>query len=391
MKNPKIPIISSLIMILVLSCGTSKKDEEETEESENALITSAEFTPVQYQNAGINLGHIEYKNLRDVVKASGYLVVPPQYRASVSPVTGGIVTEISVLKGIYVKKGQILAKLQHPDFILLQEEYVKALAEYGFLEKEYERQNTLRNSNVNAEKVFQQTESEYKIVRGHLHSLEAQLKMLSLDIQSIAEGNIVTDIPVLSPINGQVEQINASIGTFAQPDKSLFEIIDNSRISVELMVYEKDIYKVRSGQKVSFILTNQDNRQIKGEISGISKIFDSETKSLVVLSEIIRKTGDLIPGMFVNALIEIGADTLPVLPVDAIVHEAGKDYIFIKSDNKDQDNTNIVFHKIQVKTGINDLGYIEVNLMEEISPDAEIAIKGAFFIQSVFKPGEEEE
>ena len=391
MTKTNISIISAFIIFLTLSCSYAVKENGEKEETGEEVVTRAEFTPVQYKNAGIKLDRITFKNLREVVKASGYIEVPPQNKATVAPVMGGIIKEILVLEGNYIKTGQLLAKLEHPDFIKLQEEYIKALADFTYLEKEYARQNELHAGNVNAEKVFQQTGSEYKSARGRVHSLEAQLKMLSLDIPSIAQGNISPEVSVYSPINGYVGHVNASIGTFAEPNRPIFDIVDNSKIHVDLMVYEKDIFKVKAGQKVDFILTNQNNRQIRGEIFGISKNFENETKALVVHANIIQKTPELIPGMFVNALIETGHDTVPALPVTAIVHEAGKDYIFIKEKNENPGEKNTVFRRIQVKTGVADLGFTEVRPMEEIPDDAEIAVQGVFYIESVFKPGVDEE
>lgn len=384
-------ILSILLLVLLVIACTQRKSEPEENEEENETVTEASFTPVQYKNAGIELGRVAYKNLRNVVKSSGYLEVPPQNKASVAPVMGGIIKEISVLEGNYVKKGQLLASLEHPDFVKLQEEYIKALADFTYLEIEYARQKELSAGNVNAQKVLQQTESSYNIARGHVHSLEAQIQMLSLDVQEIAKGNINALVPLNSPISGYVGHINASIGTFAEPNRPIFDIVDNSKVHVDLMVYEKDIYKVKPKQKVDFVLTNQGNEIIQGKIFGISKSFENETKALTVHASILGKSLELIPGMFVNALIETGSGSVPALPVQAVVNEAGKEYIFIKTANENPSDKNIVFKRIEIKSGLEDLGYVEILPLDELPPDAEIAVKGTFYIHSVFKPGVDEE
>ncbi|KJF43608.1 efflux RND transporter periplasmic adaptor subunit [Draconibacterium sediminis] len=388
----KYSYIAALIFLVLLqySCTQGQHETVENEE-ENEVVTEAIFTPVQYKNAGIELGHIEYKNLRNVVKSNGYLEVPPQNKANVAPVMGGIIKEIYVLEGNYVKKGQLLAKMEHPDFIKLQEAYIKALADFDYLEKEYARQKELSVGNVNAEKILQQTESNYKAARGQVHSLEAQLKMFSLDIEEIANGHIIPFVPLNSPINGYVGHINASIGTYTEPNQPIFDIVDNRKVHVDLMVYEKDIYKVKPGQKVDFVLTNQGSEIIKGKIFGISKSFEDETKALVVHANIMGKSPELIPGMFVNALIETGSDSVPAVPVQAVINEAGKEYIFIKAANVEPSDENIVFKRVEIKTGLEDLGYVEILPLDNLPPDSEIAIKGTFYIHSVFKPGVDEE
>ncbi|RYF36799.1 MAG: hypothetical protein EOO38_27200, partial [Cytophagaceae bacterium] len=49
-----------------------------------------------------------------------------------------------------------------------------------------------------------------------------------------------------------------------------------------LKVFEKDLFKVRNGQKVTFTLTNQDNREITGRVYGVNKSFENESKGIVV-------------------------------------------------------------------------------------------------------------
>lgn len=380
-------ILLLITLVLSMTACTQGNNETQENEEENLAVTEAVFNPVQYKNAGIELGQIEYRNLRSVVRSSGYLEVPPQNKARVTPVMGGIIRDIYVLEGNYVKKGQLLATMAHPDFIRLQEEYIKSLAEFNFLEKEYARQKELHTSNVNAGKVFQQTESNYLIARGKVHSLEEQLKMLSLDVQAISGGSIVPVVPLHSPINGYVGHIHACIGTYAEPGKSIFDIVDNSKVHVDLMVYEKDIYKVQPGQQVDFVLTNQGTGSIRGKIFGVSRSFENETKALAVHASIVGHAPELIPGMFVNALIETGSDSVPALPVQAIVNEAGKEYIFIRVENEGYMNENIVFKRVEVRTGTEDLGYAEIHPLDDLPDDALIAVRGTFYIHSLFKPG----
>lgn len=390
MKNHKnIQPLLALLFIVIACTPRDKEPQEDVEENET--ITEARFTSVQFKNAGIELGKIEYKNLRNSIRSSGYLEVPPQNKASVAPVVGGIIKDIFVLEGNHVKKGQLLATLEHPDYIRLQEEYIKALAEYTYLEKEYARQKELSEANVNAEKVFQQTASSYMAARGHLHSLEAQLRMLSLDIKEIEGGHMISWVPLYSPIEGYVGHINATIGTYAEHNQPVFDIVDNSKVHVDLMVYEKDIYKVKPGQKVDFILTNQGNEIIQGTIFGVSKNFENETKALTVHASILDESHELIPGMFVNALIETGSDSVPALPAEAVVREAGKNYIFILSNTSESPEEVVVFKRIEIVTGLEDLGYVEIIPLEDFPTDAEFAVKGTFYIHSVFKPGVDEE
>ncbi|MBK8547763.1 MAG: HlyD family secretion protein [Saprospiraceae bacterium] len=67
------------------------------------------------------------------------------------------------------------------------------------------------------------------------------------------------------PISGFVSDVYVKIGSSAESGKPMFTILDNTKMHVDLLVYEKDLFKVKVGQDVRFILTNQNNQEIKGE------------------------------------------------------------------------------------------------------------------------------
>ncbi|KAB2881585.1 efflux RND transporter periplasmic adaptor subunit [bacterium] len=391
--------LSALLLSLIcIGCNTKNdmKEVEKPEESHSKIVT---LTKAQYESVGIQLGGIELKNLREVVKANGYLKVPPQNQASISPLKGGIVKAIYIKVGDFVSAGQTLATLEHPDFIKMQEEYLTVKSNFTFLEKEYLRQKELNQENAGTVKIYQQTEANYRSERAKLTSLEKQLNMLFVSMDEISKGNMIAAVPIKSPIEGYVGRINANIGTFAQPEKPLFEVIDNRKIHVDIFVYEKDLFKVKVAQTVEFILTNQNNKLIQGAIFSISRAFENETKSVAVHAEIKNNNNlNLIHGMYVSALINVGEGKVSAVPQEAIVRTDGRDFIFVqtattkevskKEDSSKEDKDEFSFEMTEVKTGITDLGFVEVTLLDQLPKDAKIAVKSTFFLLSKMKEGE---
>lgn len=377
------------LVLLISAVNGCKKTSDEIEDAgqhEAVKQGTVEITREQYEAIGIKIGTIELKNLKDVVKATGYLKVPPQNQARVSPFMGSVVKSIRVVEGDYVKKGQILGTLEHPDYIKLQEDYLTTKSNLSYHEKEYFRQKELNEQNVSSGKVFQQTETNYNSEKARLLSLEGQLQMMSISVNDLSGGHISYEIPIISPINGFISRINTTIGHYAEPSKPLFEIVDNSHIHVDLLVYEKDLFKVKEGQKINFVLTNQDNKQIQGKIFGIGKAFENDTKAVSVHAEIKgNEKHGLIAGMFVNALIDVGEQKVSAAPMDAIIKSDGKEYIFItKSDEKDR----MTFEMIEVMTGVTDLGFTEITPLDSVAEHSRIVVKSAFFLLSKMKEGE---
>ncbi len=388
---------------LVFSCNTKKTEntsegtETKKEEAKGAIV----LTDEQIKSVGIEIGTIEMKNLQSVVKASGQLAVPPQNKAEVNVLVGGIIQVINVREGQSVVKGQIVAFLENTDFIKLQQDYLAAKNGFTYTKAEYQRQKELKEADAGTGKIYQQAEANYNADQSKLLGMERQLEQFGINAASVGKGSIVRKIAIKAPISGTVGHIAINTGTFAEPGKPLMEIIDNSKIHCDLTVYEKDLFKVKNGQKVTFTLTNQNNQQIFGEIYGVNKSFEDESKGIVVHAEIkgVNKY-HLIPGMYVTALIDVGEQLTPSVPIDAVVRSENKEFIFIltgtkKEEHEDEGKKHQVeeysFRNVEVTTGVTELGYIQITPLEELPSGTQIASKGAFYILSKTKGGGEEE
>lgn len=381
-----------MLLVATGACSSEKSTEAEAENHDEEQTDIIELTQEQINAVGIEIDTIEEKNLSAIVKASGTLEVPPQNRADISVLMGGSVKQIFVLEGSYVKKGQVLLTIANLEFIKMQQEYLGNQSNFGFIEKEFQRQKELNDKNAGTGKVFQQTEASYQAEKAKLQSLAKQLQQLNVNLNQLSGGEIIPNLSVAAPISGVVAHISVNLGTFVEPGKVIMDIVDNSQIHCDLQVYEKDLFKVKVGQKVNFMLTNQNNQQIQGEIYGVNQSFEGESKAVLAHAVVKNVKGlKLFPGMYVSASIDIGAQKVKAVPVDAIVKSEGRNYIFIlteenpaehKEDGGGTEEDVIHFKKIEVVTGVTDLGYIEIRPLEELEGTTNVVIKGAFYILS---------
>jgi len=403
----KIFLLSSLLLILN-SCGEKKTEEAHEEEKSE---TEVALTKTQFETVGIETGSIEMKNLNTIIKANGYTTVPPQSMANVSTLIGGVVKEIYVLEGTYVAKGKTLATLQNLEVAEMQEDYNSAVANIEYLQLEYNRQKTLSEEDVNPRKVFQEVKAKLAVERARAQAAKNKLQAINVSLS----GNSSL-IPIIAPISGYVGKIGITKGTFADTGISLFEVIDNTQMHLDLNVFEKDLGKISIGQEVDFVLTNQSNKVIKGKIFGINKSFSNESKSVAVHAKINESdTKDLISGMYVAANINITNQTVQALPKDAVVRNGDKYYIYIQEEHVEEtpkgkkeahdhkegeshdheeetaenEHDEVHFKAIEVVPGTTDLGYTEIKLVEEIPANAKIVIKGAFYLLAASKGGGE--
>lgn len=365
--------------------GHDHADGEHT--VQEAHSKTVHLNAAQYKNAGIDTGWFEMKNLSDAINASGYTKLPPQNQADVTSAMGGIIKTIKVIEGQYVKQGQSLATIQSLEYnkirlekSKLKESFQSAQANKQFLDVEYNRQKELSEENINAKKTFQKVASELELESKKIENLQEQIEIID---QMLVLGGTSksTVLSVNAPISGYISDIYVKIGSNAETGKPMFTILDNSKMHVDLLIYEKDLFKVKVGQDVRFILTNQNNKEIRGKIKNIGKNFENDTKSVAVHADIIDVNHNLIPGMYVNALVEMGGNKVSSLPADAIIKAEGREFIFIM-ENEQHEEGEITFARIEVKTGVSQLGNVQVNLLEPIHKGDKIVTKGAFYLQS---------
>lgn len=389
-------------MICLSSCGNSGHQKITKEETKTDTTQKeegiAEVSAEQMKTVGIEVGVIEQKNLTSVVKASGQLTVPPQNKAVVNALVGGVIRGINVVEGQQVGKGQVVVVIENPDFIRLQQDYLTTKDNLVYLQQEYERQQTLKEADAGIGKVYQQASANYAAEKSKLLTLESQLQQIHISPSQVRKGNLITRVPVLAPISGTVGKITLSIGTYTDASSPIMEIVNNSIIYCDLQVFEKDIAKVSVGQTVNFILTNQKDKLVSGRVTGINKSFEQQNKSVVVHAVLNNVAPlNLIAGMYVSALIETGKQLVSAVPKDAIVKANDKSYIFVfegtekepirtDADDKQANKKEVLekyrFKMVEVITGVEELGYVEIKLVEELKFNSKIAAKGAFYLYS---------
>ncbi|MFV0531156.1 MAG: efflux RND transporter periplasmic adaptor subunit [Flavobacteriales bacterium] len=358
---------------------SSQPTEEEQHAEEKDVVN---LTKKQVEVAQFKYGTFEMKNLSDVVRTNGETSLSPQNKAVVTTLISGNIKQIFIKEGDQVKKGQTLAIVENPDFLALQREYFSAIKSSSYTKKEYERQKKLYQEKITARKKYELAKANYEAEQANILGLASQLRQMNISPSNVAGGKFTRTFPVEASISGSIGHIGVSIGSYADLSQELFIIVDNSKIHLDLSIFEKDLNKIKVGQKVLFTLTNQDNNVITGKIFAIGKTFEPGTKTILAHATVDNSHNELVANMFVNAIIETNYNQTKALPSEAVVKSKGKNYIFVKEEHEKEDHDEVAFKMIEVSVGKNELGYTAVEPMEEIADDAQIVIQNTYFLQS---------
>jgi cobalt-zinc-cadmium efflux system membrane fusion protein len=308
----------------------------EEESAENEVLISGK----QMEGAGIQLGKIREQQLSNVVKSFGELVLAPSDEATVSALVGGIIDDIRVMEGDYVRKGEAIARIVHPDIVNMQQDYLDARSQDEYLEAEYLRQKRLLEDSVNAQKTVQSARASYQSNMAKMQSLKKKLQLIHINPENLTPENITDGYSLKAPISGYVAQVKINTGTHVTPQQSLFHITDNEKTHIDLQLYEKDINKVAPGQKITFNLANNPMKQfMEGEILKMARSFDTEKRTAIVHAVITEMNNNMLPGMSVIAYIQTGGEKQYTLPETAFVSDGGKDYVFVlKRESEVEEN-----------------------------------------------------
>ncbi len=374
-------VLFSAFALFLISCNSSTPATSEDKEHENEGETNEVSLNAKQQKAiGLKTGTFQMRNLTSVIKTNGQLEVAPGDKAEVTAMMGGNVKSINVFVGDKVKKGQILAVLEHPDYITLQEDFAVVSSQMEFLKQEYERQKELHEKQVGATKNYQKAKADYNVAKARYNGLKSKLKMLHLSPKSAEEGNITGSINIPAPIDGDVNEINIKLGTYVDTGKKMFEITNNRAVHADFMIYEKDIHLVKKGQTIHFTVANNPDREYTASVFAIEQKFDPVSKAVHIHSKINENTEGLIQGMYISGHLHTDKIYIRTLPNDAMVKEGTKSFIFIAENNDDNGAT--TFKMVEVVPGIKDDGYTEVKLLKELPDSTRIALNNAYYLLS---------
>lgn len=385
MKNLKYNIILIAATVLLgVACGNKNQPEVAETTTDSTAEESVHLTSTQFNNAGIVLGKAVSQNINQKIKANGKLDVPPQNLVSISAPYGGFLKSTTLLQGMHVHKGEVIAQMEHPDYIQLQQDYLENKSTLTYLKNELDRQQELAKEEVNSKKTLQKAKTDFEVMQARVNGLRAKLELINIDVVKLEKGTMQKVVALTSPINGYVTKVNVNIGAFVTANTILFEIVDTEHLHAEISVFEKDIHHIKIGQKVAFTLANETQERF-AKVHLIGREI-SDDRTVRVHCHLNQEDKDLLPGMYLTAYIDVKASTNNTLPSNAFVDFEGKSYVFLLSKKL---NDSYTFTRIEVEKLGEENGYTAFTSTQDLS-NKEIVTEGAYKLLSAMQGGEEE-
>jgi cobalt-zinc-cadmium efflux system membrane fusion protein len=255
----------------------------------------------------------------------------------------GRVVDIKTRLDDYVKKGQLLLKIQSPDSSNAFDTYLKARNDEIMNNKAYVRAKDLYAHGAISQSMLEQAEDAEDDSLADLKSAEEQLETMGMD-----KDHPSPVVNVYSPISGVIVQQNvtqaAAAGVTFSGSATAFTVADISSVWVICDVYENDIPKLALGQEAKIKLNAYPDKIITGRISDIGPVLDPQIRTAKVRIE-VANPGMMKLGMFVTATFQSREKQhFALVPAPAILHLHDRDWVFVPAGGNQ-------FRRVEVKAG----------------------------------------
>ena len=337
------PLVTGLsFLVLVAGSGCSRGNSAGAKSPDAGPRHAAGTVALRAEAAAMNpvgTDVVRRTRLAADVEIVGSVTFHPNHHAVVGPLVPGRVVRLRANPGDTVKAGQVLAEIESAEVGMAEAEYISAAARADAAEVNAKRERELAQQRISSSRDREVAEAEATATRAQRRAAEERLRALGLrdaEIAALQKGRATGGrLPLRTPIDGTVVSRSVTLGQAVERATDAFEIIELSRLWVNLDLYEKDLSRVQPGQRVQ-VRTESFPEVLEARVEYIHPLIDPTTRTAAVRLEVDNSAGKLRPGQFVTARI-LGdpklssAETLAV-PRKAVLTIDGKPVVFVRTE-----------------------------------------------------------
>jgi membrane fusion protein, multidrug efflux system len=293
-------LLTIAVVAFAVSCGKS-----------TPLNTSTE------QAVCVKTDSLVETNAAIPIQCSGILTSKRMIKLSFK--TGGIISKIYVKEGSYVKKGQIIASL---DMTEISAQVGQAKLAFDKAERDLKRVKNLYDDTVATLEQFQNATSAYESALANKNIAEFNQKFSYI----IAPENG----KIIAKLSEEHELIGSGMPVLVFTEQGTDEWVVKAGVS------DKDIVKVRQGDKAEALLDAYPNTSFNAYVSQVSQAADPQSGTFEIELTVNPGKEKLVNGLVAKVKIEsFNKQTVTLVPPDALTEANGKKaflYVVEKDD-----------------------------------------------------------
>lgn len=367
-----------------LSCGSKSAAHEDAGHEEGGHEEASHeggehegeigLTAEAIERAGIEIGTAQRRALTGGVAIPAEIEFDPTGTAHVGPLASGKFTGVMIAIGDRVRRGQLLGTVASGDASAARSQLQQAQARLAAAHSTLSRQRQLTDEGIGARRSLIEAEAAVEELQAQVAGLRRQL--------SVFGSGRGAELKLMSPIDGVVVAIHATLGEAASPDRAAFVVTDPDKIWVRGNVPELEIERVAVGAATVVRLHAFPDLVLGGTITYVAPALDHDTRSLPIRVSLDTTDVRLRSGLF-GSLELIGGEKderVVAVPAEAVATLDGQTSVFVPSD---EPNT---FRAVPVLLGRRAGPLFEVK--SGLDEGAKVVTRGAFTIKSALQSGE---
>ena len=243
------------------------------------------------------------------------------------PMTGRIASLDKHL-GDRVRPGDILFRIDAPDFAQAQADDQKARSALALATQARERQRALGAADIAASREVEQAQGDYEQARSELARADAKLAQWGAAGPHPVEGHL---LPVRAPIAGRVIDLNGAAGGYwNDATTALMTVADLSSVYVVASAGEQDLRAIHPGQAVRVVLDGYPGEVLIAKVDDVGELLDPDTRRVKVRMRVDNHDGRLKPGMYARATLVAPARSGLLLPAKALVQNGFETRVYVE-------------------------------------------------------------
>ncbi|MDO8904591.1 efflux RND transporter periplasmic adaptor subunit [Hydrogenophaga sp.] len=304
---------------------------------------------------GVEVSRVATVKLQDDAQAVGTL----RSRQSVvlRPEVSGRVARIDFADGATVRQGQLLVQL---DDTLQRAELSQAQAQLSIARANLNRNKELVAEGFVAQRVVEESEANLQVAQAQVALADARLKRMRIS----------------APFNGTVGLSGTNLGAYVKDGDALVNLEDTSALTVDFNLPERYQSRLATGQPVQVQLDALPGEMFEARVLAVDPLVDANGRSISVRAQMpASRNGALRPGMFARVLTVFSVDEAAlVVPEEAIVPQAGKQYVFRIEEEGEGDAKKLVSRRTEVEIGVR--RGTEVQILRGVSAADTVVVAG---------------
>lgn len=316
-----------------------------------AKIDEADTTVKRDMRALVTTSALSRKTFTRYIEIQGS--VQAETTVKVSSETGGRLTMFNLSEGDYVKKGQLIAKV---DMEGVNKQIAELQTRLSLARDVFTRQKSLWDQNIGSEIQFLQT-------KNNVEALEKSIETVSFQL---------TKANVYSPASGMVNMTFTDNGEVIAPGMPLFDILNLGEIKIVSDVPEIYLTSIRKGETVKIKIPALGEER-SGRITLIGTAVNPNNRTFKVEIKLSNAGKKLIPNLLTSIMVKDYTATNAIILTDNLIQQevSGKSYVFVKVKGDESD----IAKKIFVELGETYEG--ETEIKSGLTGTETIIVKGA--------------